>query len=84
MLRAPGFDQAERLESLERPVDELAGEAPHLTDRRTGPQLGRDVVAVPGPLDEQAEHRPLVERERRPAFHRLRLPRPRASIEGRC
>ena len=72
---AAGFGEAERFEPLEGAVDELAGEPPDVADRGAGLQLGGDVVAVAGLVDEHAEDGPLVERQRGSAFHASRLPR---------
>ena len=75
-LGALGFDQAERLQAFEGAVDELAGQVPDVADPGAGAELGGYVVAMAGLLDQDAEDGPLVERERRAAFHTPRLPRP--------
>ena len=80
--RAPaaGARRSPAPRAVRGPGRRAPAEAPGRADRRAGSQLGSDVVAVTGPIGEQAEHRPLVEGERRPAFHALRMPARRSPL----
>jgi cysteine synthase A len=59
---------------VERPVDQLARDAPHATDLGLGVELARDLVAVPGTLDQARQDRPLVQGQRAPSARAHDLP----------
>jgi hypothetical protein len=62
-LVAPGPRQPQGVQTFECAVDELARQPPRVADRRARTELSGDVVAVSGAVGEDAEHRPLVERQ---------------------
>jgi hypothetical protein len=78
-LASTRLGEPERGEALDRPVDELSVHGPDVAERCARVELGRDVVAVAGVVDEDPEDHPLVERQRRPAFHRCEVATARRS-----
>jgi len=62
-LGVAGLDEPERVEPVERPVDEGPGHPPHGAELARRRQHGGDVVAVARPFGQACQHRPLAERQ---------------------